>query len=149
MNKDTRPIAEQVADLTPEQRKIIPRIALCHTLFSVLVLALVVVLAIVPLYTALSDYIAAGDVADEAFDAWLDAPTLSAEKTECHLRMQEAEEKEQAAKQEFTQKMTVALIVMGVWVLVEVVIILFVYKKYPYYGDRKCFYILSHYKELG
>ena len=62
--------------------------------------------------------------------------------------MLEAEKEEQAAKQEFMQKMTVALIVMCVWVLVEVAIVLFVYKKYPYYGDRKCFYILSHRKEL-
>ena len=148
MAKDKRPVNMQVADLTVEQRNRIPRIALYHILFSVLALVLVVVLAFVPMFTALSDYTAAGDKADETFNAWLDAPTLSAEKEACHLRMLEAEKDELAAKQEFSQKMTTCLIALGAWLIIEVVIILVVYKKYPYYSDRKCFYILFHRKEL-
>ena len=149
MAKDKRPINVQVADLTAEQRKSIPRIALYHTLFSVLALVLVAVLTIVPLFTASSDYTVAGDKADETFNAWLDAPTLSAEKEACHLRMLEAEKDELAAKQEFSQKMTTCLIALSAWLIIEVVIILVVYKKYPYYSDRKYFYILRHRKELG
>ena len=149
MAKDKRPIAAQVAELTAEQRKRIPRIALYHILFSVLVLVLVAVLAFVPMLTALSDYTAAADEHNDVFDKWLDAPMLSSEKEAYHLRMLEAEENELDAKQEFSQKMTTCLIALGVWLIIEVAIILVVYKKYPYYSDRKYFYILRHRKELG
>ena len=160
MAKDKRPIAVQVAELTPEQRKSIPRITLYHTLFTVLVAVVVIMVAVVPMFAAEDDYRDAVDEYDDAVDEWIKTgDELEKIYGDSYIFMEPyptlgtvvdlTEEVVDEAKSDFEAKRMTAMIVFGAWVLVEVVIIVIIYKKYPYYSDRKCFYILRHRKEWG
>lgn len=160
MTKDKRPIAVQVAELSAEQRKSVKRIALYHTLFSVLVAAVVIVVAVVPMFAAAADYRDAVDAYGDAVDETIETrDALEKIYGTSYLFMDEykmlqaevdaADEEADEVKADFEAKRMMAMIVLGSWLLVEMVIGVVIYKKYPYYSDRKCFYILTHRKELG
>ena len=160
MAKDKRPIAVQVEELTSEQRKSIPRIALYHTIVSVLIAVLVVIFAMVPMFAALADYQDAVDDYGDAVDEWTETGDelekiygTSYVFSDVYMALKddvdEMEEEMVEAKAVSDSKMMIAFIAMGAFVIIEVIITVYVYKKYPYYSDRKCFYILRHRKELG
>ena len=164
MAKDKRPVNVQVAELTAEQRKSILRIGLFGTIATLLVFVIILVVALLPMFEARAavveaeeDYYAARDTYEEAEEEWKEANrgnslmTFMMTDQGSHLWKESGEALDawNEAGENEEQKLIVAAIALGVYILIAVAGFTCIYKKFPYYSDRKCWYILFHRKELS
>lgn len=131
--KDTRPIDIQVAELTPEQKRKIPKIYKAHLLFSfILVGALLVALlfAQIGVLNARSDLEAIQDKINSAVPEWTgiqyfaeETAAYEAYDSAIHVRMLIS----------IIGGITVLILALGAQ--------LFISKKYPFYSEKKYTYL--------
>lgn len=157
MAKDNRSIAVQVAELTPQQRKNILRIALYDVLISVLTLAVMAFLVLIPAYKAVRGYVEATEDYGDAVDEWIDYGDeleqiiggkylYDAGYQALGVEVDEAREKMDEANELSQEKLNTAGIALGVYVVMYAIMLFYICKKHPYYSFRKHYYILFHRK---
>lgn len=133
--KEKKPMEQQIAELTPQQKKTIMKIG------NINMIILAVFLVIFVLYMLHSAYLR--NAREEAFDAWqissakqvyLSDPEAHEEKWEAYDEV--AEQQEDFLK--FSMYFWCGVLVIAIFAMAAI------YSHFPFYKDRRYWYLLTH-----